>query len=217
MAAPSYIAKGTFAESTTNSVAATYMGSINAGDIIYYMALNVQGTVGSIATASGFTSISEEVFSWGTIKFMYKVASGSESGTISLTRSGSTGVGTYFAAQLYQVRGDPTYLTIEEADPNSGTSSTITWDTVTVGGAERTLLAFVTNYDDVSAPGTPSGYTSSASDNSTLVSGMYLALKTKSSVSSDGSVTASGSANGWASLHVSIYNNIPFSRSFIVN
>jgi hypothetical protein len=116
-------------------------------------------------------------------------------------------------AQVYQYRGDA-YITVEDADFTSGTGATITWQSVGVAGNERTLAAFVFNGGN---PGVPSGYSSSASDSS---GSSYMELNSKENVSSDGSVTDGSGATGWATFHVSMYNNTPAvisARSFIVN
>ena len=91
----------------------------------------------------------------------------------------------------------------------SGTASGTDTYAVTVGGSERTLIAFVANEAD---PGVPSGYTGSFTDNYT---GIYLECNTKENVSSDGSVTDGGGSVAWASFHISIRNGS--TRSFIVN
>ena len=204
---PGFSQKGTKAEDTDADISPSYPGgTVTAGKYIFIQALNIQSpTVGIINDVAGFTTVSEETFAWGTAKLMYKVAAGTETGTETLTRTGSTGVGTFFMGQIYIIEG--TSLTLEDSDPNSASgNATITWDAVTAtGGTHRSLLAFVVNYEDGAAPGTPTGYTEVASDGSTLVSNQYLALKQKQNVSSGGSVTASGSATSWASWHISFY------------
>lgn len=215
MSYPTFIAKGTKAEGNGSSVAPTYMAGINAYDLLFIQVINVQGTVGSVSCSA--TLISEEVFAWGTTALFYQIATGSETGTLTVNRSGSSGGGgDFMMAQIYQYRGSGSAFSIEESDPNSALSSTITWDAVVVGSSLRTLAAFVADYDGSGVTG-PSGYTTSATDSSVGVSGMTLALFTKENVSSDGSVTGSGSANGWGSWHISLYNIPSGTRSFIVN
>jgi hypothetical protein len=212
MAAPAFISKGTKDEGNGASVTPTYPGGIQAGDKIYVMALNIQGTVGTISYAG--TLVSEEVFAWGTAALFYNTATGSESGTITVNRSGSTGgIGDFFMAQIYVIRGDGSFLTIEDSDPNNGASGTVTWDALTVAGNERTLLA-VADYNG-SGVAAPSGYTTDATDGSIGISGSTLILNTQEDVSSDGSVTSS-STGDWATWHVSVYN-LGRPRSFIVN
>jgi hypothetical protein len=218
MAAPTFQAKGTVATGTGSSVSPTYMGSINANDIII-LAVFSDG-MGTITPPSGYSQISQVLIPFAPssptmlFKTYYKVASGSESGSTSVTRSGHTG-SSLFMAQFYQFRGD-NYLTIEDTQTTGGLSTTITWSAVSVGGTERTLAAIVLNHG--TNPGVPSGYSSSATDSSGTD---YLELNTKVNVSSDGSVTDSaGSTSGWMSVHISLYNNTPpaiLARSFIVN
>ena len=217
MAAPGFISKGTKDEGNGSSVAPTYPGGIQAGDHIFIMAENVQSpTVVGIDTVAGYTSISEETFTWGTAKLMYKIATGSESGTETVSRSGSSGTpADFLMAQIYVIRGNGSRLTLESSAFNSDTgNTTVTWDAVTVNGSQRSLFAFVVDYDG-SGISAPSGYSEEASDSSVAISGSTIKLFSKEDVSSDGSVTSTGSINGWATWHISEYNFS--SRSFIVN
>ncbi len=219
MAAPAYIAAGTKAQATGGTVAPTYMGGISANDLLFALVVSVGN--GIITPPSGWTEQNT-----GTIinppsaafKLYIKLANGTERGTVTFTRTGYSGSST-FMAQLYQYRGTA-FITVESsAYPTfGGNASTITWNAVTVGGSERTLAAFVINYNG-SNPGSPSGYTMNQSDNDGI--GTYFELNSKENVSSDGSVTATnGSTNGWTAVHVSIYNMpapAALKRSFIVN
>lgn len=215
MAAPAYIAKGTAGTGTGSSVNFNYMASINANDGLYLFVASVGlGTITVDASWSLLGTISFPTPTPDTVcKLYHKLASGSEdSGSEAVSRSGHSG-SSLLMAQVYQYRGNA-YLTVEDCDFTSGTSSTITWNATTVAGTERTLAAFVFNGGN---PGVPSGYTGSASDNS---GSSYMELNSKENVSSDGSVTDGGGATGWATFHLSMYNNTPpviSARSFIVN
>jgi hypothetical protein len=214
MAAPVYQAKGTLGETGLNIVSFTYP-ALAANDLLYLLVYNqsyttITTTVGwtlqnSLRTSNGF----------GMINLYAKVSTGSESGSENLTRpTGSEGT---FAAQVYSFRGDA-FITIESGRPAKGSSDTITWGAVSVGGSERVLGAFVVNINGPN-PGTPATYSNKASD--VLTDGTYFELNTKDNVSSDGSVTATGgSLDEWGTFHHSIYNNTPAittPSTFIVN
>lgn len=219
MAAPTFQAKGTAASGTGSSISPSYMGSISANDIIIMKVFSYG--IGTITPHASWTPLNFVYLPFSpspptmVARWYGKIATGSESGSESVSRSGHSGAGLFFA-QMYQFRGTAN-LTIEDHDSTGGLGSTITFNATTVNSTERTLAAFVINYNG-SDPGVPTGYSSSATDS---VSGSYFELNTKSNVSSDGSVTISGgSSNGWMTLHMSLYNNDPssiVSRSFIVN
>jgi len=219
MAAPTFQAKGTAANGTGSSIAPSYPASVNAYDILIMKVISYGiGTITPHASWSTFKTVyipfvpASPTF---VVQTFWKVANGTETGSETVSRSGHTGSG-LFMAQMYHWRGT-SFLSIEDAQTTGGVVSTITWPALTINGSERTLAAMVVNYSG-SNPGVPTGYSSDASDNA---SGTYFELNTKSNVSSDGSVTdSSGSANGWATIHISFYNNTPASvsnRSFIVN
>lgn len=219
MAAPAYQGKGTKASGTGSSVTPTYMGSINANDLILLYVVSVGN--GTITVPSGWVEFISGTIIYpptAVVKLYRRLALGTESGTITVSRSGHSGSSTLMA-QLYQYRGTAQITVESSAYPTyGGSSSTITWNAVTVGGSERTLAAFVVNYNG-SDPGTPTGYTNSATDNDG--SGTYMELNTYANVSSDGSVTATGgSSNGWTTAHLSIYNApVPAGgkRFFVIN
>ena len=210
--APAFIAKGTEDANTGATVAPTYMGSIVANDMLFAFAISNQqgGTIGNIGTPSGWTKVDMRIYrnSGGTIVgnvgLYYKIATGSESGTLSISRTGSTGAGKFFEAQLYQFRGTANIALESYNVTDGGGSTTVTWNSVTVGGLKRTLLAFVGLNRATVAAGVPSGYTQEASD----IANLTMDLNVKEDVSSDGAVTATGgTVDGWGSFHLSIYNN----------
>ncbi len=220
MAAPTYQAKGTIGTGTGSSINFTYMGSINAADILILAVYsNGMGTITPNASWNSLTSVFIPFApSAPSVNFRtyWKSATGSESGSESVSRSGHSG-SSLFAAQVYQFRGD-SYLSIEDSETTgSSTTTTITWPALTVGGTERTLCAIVLS--DGTNPGVPASYTSSATDS---IGSTYLELNRWENVSSDGATTATGGGltPGWCSVHISFYNNTPsstVSRSFIVN
>jgi hypothetical protein len=202
-----FIAKGTKAETTAADMNIVCMDDVEAGDLLVIQVLNIQDTVGNLSTPSGFTAINEEVHSWGTTGWYYKVAAGTESLTsINVSRTGSIGgMDNYMIGQIYQFRRDNITLAVESSDTNKDLANDgiITYGAITVSGPGRTLAALAANYDGTYVS-TPSGYVSKASDGSSLISNVILALFTKENVSSDGAVTSEGSLNGWGSAHISI-------------
>lgn len=218
MAAPTYKAKGTLGYSSSTSFNFTYP-TVAAYDLLFLVILETD--LKSITVDSSWTLRANPFIPAGSPTMrMYvysKLATGSESGTEAVTRSAS---GKTWGGQVYSFDGD-NYISIESGVSNRGTSDTVTWSAVTVGGTERTLAAFVVNYDG-SGITTPSGYTEKATDTISGDLDIVFECNTKENVSSDGSVTGTGgSLAGWGTYHVSIYNNTPVviggSRSFIVN
>ncbi len=228
MAAPSFIAKGTVSSGSGASVTPAYPGGIVVGDVLFLLAVSNQlgGSIGSIDGISGWTlydggtyknSLSQIVGSCG---LFYKIASGAEVGTVTVTRGGDTGGATSFAAQIYQYRGGSLGASIEVGGSMNNTgdgNSTITWNAITVGGNERTLVALLAQQID-SSPGAPAGYSSDAVD--TISAGSIavdLDCNSYEDVGSDGAVTVgSGTSNGWVTFHLSLFSPST-GRSFIIN
>lgn len=218
MAAPTFKAKGTIGETTGNSVSFTYP-TVAANDLLFLVVL--ESELKAITVNASWTLRGKQYIPTGSpnyAAYLYsKLATGSESGTEAVTRTSITGDNT-FAAQVYSYDGD-NYVQVESFVKNSNTTDTVTYSAVTVGGTERTLAAFVINVFGAGVT-TPSGYTESATD--TLTDNTVFECNTKANVSSDGAVTGTGgSASGWATFHVSIYNNTPVAgsgtRTFIIN
>lgn len=217
MAAPTYKAKGTIGETTGNSVSFTYP-TVAASDLLFLVVL--ESDLKAITPNASWTLRQKQFIPTGSpvyVAYLYsKLATGSESGTEAISRN-SGGINT-FAAQVYSYDGD-NYVTIEESNKNANTLDTVTFSALTIGGTERTLSAIVVNVFGAGVT-TPSGYTESATD--TLSDDTVFECNTKANVSSDGAVTGTGgSLSGWASFHISIYNNTPTpgsgTRTFIIN
>lgn len=201
-----FITKGTFDDDTTAAdVFPVFMASIIAGDLILVQAINVQGSIGSIQTPSGFTLLAEETFSWGTVAWFYKIAVGSETGALTVTRTGSSN--SYLGAQIYQIRHYN--LVVEDSDANSDEANTTAqWDALTIAGEVRSLIAMLTTFDGSSPVSPPTGYTQKASDSSIAISGTELKLYIKENVSSAPVATVIGASyNGWATMHLSTHNS----------
>jgi len=223
MSAPAFGSKGTEDHSQTGTITPAYPGTVNAGDILFLMVMNYQGgvTIGSIGSVAGWTLLESGNFkdsspvTVGNAALFYKIATGSEAGTVSVTRTGDTGGTTEFAGQIYSFSGANA---IESHNMNSTAdgSSPIDFDAVTVGGNERTLVALYAGLDSLPG-GVPAGYTNKAQD--TISTGAFdytLDCHDKENVSSDGAVTGTGGTlNGYVTFHLSLFT--PAGRSFIVN
>lgn len=217
MNAPTFIAVGTRNETTSGSIAPAYPGSIVLGDLLFLLAVSTDlGSHGAIATPAGWTALvttatlrDSSPADVGVMALFFKVAAGTESGSQTVTRTGTTGPGTAFAGQIYQFRG-------REYDSNEQTNqqnsaATITWNAVFFSGARRTLLAFVGQADNTSA-GTPAGYTNAAGGGTNV----YVGLNYQEDVTSDGAVTASGgTTSGWCTVHLSIFNPSGYSQVIV--
>lgn len=214
-AAPLFIDKSTAASGNGATINQNYMGTILAGDLLVVVGLSYQesgGVIGDVVVdtpgwseAGGQSFRNSTPINVGTFKAYTKIAVGGETGSITLSRTGSTGGSTIFYTQMYRFRG--TNLQVEDFDWNilGDGNATVTYNAVTVGGAERTLIALCGQIG--AQPSTASGYTNKATDES---GGVVVDLRcdVKEDVASDGSVTASGGNNaGWATIHISIFGN----------
>lgn len=218
MAAPTYKSKGTLAYNTTNSISVGY--PTTATNDLMLLFLYDSGS-SKVFTPSGWTqlglskSTTDGIYS---IRCYYKLATGSESGSLTCTRNALT-TGT-FAGQIYSYDGT-NYVAILGHSTATGTTNTASWSSVTITGTERTLAAFIMNKND--AAGVPTGYTNSASDSFTEdAETIEFEINTKENVTSAPTATATSGAstNNWITFHIVIYNNDPVvtsPRSFIVN
>lgn len=217
----SFIAKSTLAAGNTSPHSQNYMGSILANDLLILAVFTDQefgGTPGSISTPAGWTLANGGVgyrdnvpTNIGSIAVFYKIADGTETGSVSITIGGSTGGSNVFISQMYQYRGDVgPILESSAANILGDGDTTIDVDAVGVGGNARTLIAIIGQRN--SDPGTPTGYTNRAVDDSGGT--IFLQCDDKENVGSDGAVTATGGdAEGWATVHMSFFT--PLGRSFI--
>lgn len=207
--APAFISKGSAGATTGSSFNFSYPNDIQEYDLLFLHVVSYG--LGTITVDASWTSLGALTYpTVGPVfvsRLYYKMADGTETGTENVSRSGHSGTDT-FMGQVYQYRGDQygpdSNISIEDSDNQNGNAATITWAATTVSGGKRTLAAFVVNVSG-SDPGTPSGYTNSATDNNG--SNTYLDLNTKADTSSGASTTATnGSTNGWITWHVSITN-----------
>ena len=224
MPAPAYAAKSTASTSNASPHSTNYMGSISAGDFLLLVVFTNQefgGTPGSISTPAGWSLVSggvgyrdSSLNNVGSFSAFYKIADGTEVGSVAVTITGSTGGSNLFYSQMYRFTGTPGPVLESGASNILGDgNATITVPATSVGGNARTLIALIGQ--NTNAPGTTTGYTNRATDSSGGIVA-HLHIDTRDDVGSDGLVTAaSGHADGWATIHLSIFS--PLGRSFIVN
>lgn len=218
MAAPTYKAKGTLDYGSGNSISVGYPTTA-ANDLMLLFLYN-SGSA-KVFTPSGWTQLGLLKSTTDGIYIMrcyYKLATGSETGSLTCTRNPLT-VG-LFAGQIYSYDGTNNIAILGHSTA-TGTTNSITWNSVTMSGTERTLAAFIMNKND--SAGVPSGYTNNASDSFTdNGEGVEFEINTKENVTSapSASATSGTSTNNWVTFHIVIYNNDPVvtsPRSFIVN
>lgn len=92
MGVPTYVSAGAV-QSLTTSANVPYPASVTAGNLLILHAGSADGTITN-ATPSGWTQLTGSPFSGGSVfqaRIYYKIASGSESGTIALTATGTKG------------------------------------------------------------------------------------------------------------------------------
>lgn len=221
MPAPTFIEKATAATSSAATISLAYAGftDIQAGDWLFAALLSYQepgGSIGDITPddpdwqeiGGGIAFRDSSLNNVGTFKVFRKVATGLETGNADFTRSGSNGGSNAFLGQMYQFRGTNIVLNATATNILGDGNATITWGNVTVVGLETTAIAFVGQITD--DPGSPAGYTNDASDAS---GGVVLYLECNSEENTSGGiVTASGgSADGWATVHITIFNATGYS------
>lgn len=219
MAAPAVASKGTAAAGTGASISPSLPASIAANDIVWILVLNHTATTtpGAISLPAGWTEATPQ-FTYrssgsvivGVAALYWKRMSGGETGTITVSRTGTTGNTTLLYAQTYRetgcvTSGDP----FDDCQGTDGVGGlTMTFAAISVLGTERTLLAFGANGANAtqSGPGTYLSTPTIVSDGTTTGSDGSLRLSHLDNQSTDGSKSgssANATASGWASFHVS--------------
>lgn len=173
MAAPYVAAKGTASAVTTGASTPTYPAGVAANDIVFLLVISHQPNgIGVIDTPTSFTQVAQGTYAnsgstdQGRAALFWRRASGSLTGTISVTRTGDTGTDGVLYSQLYRVVGavtssDPWDAATADYGPGN---ATVDIPSVTVSGAERTLLAFIAQADNASTVDPPSGYVGLVTD-----------------------------------------------------
>ena len=161
MAQPTYVASGTAAAGASASSVAPGYPTLQADDILILQSFSGNDAAWTHDTPSGWTLISSVTNAGISAYFYWKRATGSESGTLTHTRSGGTG-GLFYAI-IHSFRGCiATGTPYEDATTNgvttSTTPSTATIDTTDV---DRLVCAFCSfaGDDAISSGYPPTGYT----------------------------------------------------------
>lgn len=214
MVAPYVASKGTASAVTTGAATPTYPASVAANDIIFLLVISHQPvSIGVIDTPTSFTEVAQGTYAnsgstnQGRAALFWRRASGSLTGTISVTRTGDTGVDGCFFAQMYRVvgaatSGDPWDAATTDYGPGN---ATVDIPSVTVSAAERTLLAFVAQADNAATVDPPAGYVGLVTDTTTTGTDAELRVFHRRNIDAGAATTAAGGeTTGWASFHVSV-------------
>jgi hypothetical protein len=196
----------------------TYMGSISANDIILCQAIvgTLSGqTMGRINPPTGFEEICQGGFrnsggaGRGHMAFFWRRATGSESGTVSVSTTFTSTNESTIHAQLYRVTGVPTTgVPWESLSPNftGDGSTTLTWfvSDIAASGTGRLVLAMGGQLDDAPGASTPTNYSNTVgtdTNNSNQDTQLFCFDRTNTDTAAQ--VTANnGETGGWATLHL---------------
>jgi len=206
--APSYIGVGSVGTLIGSGTLNGFLpSSIEVNDLLLLLVV-IEGT--TLPSITGWTYLDGGTFkndtpvTNGAAGLYYRTADGTE------TNPSFSVTGIQNGCQIYQFRGNGADLAIDTVSVklDGDGASTITYPSVTVSGGKRTLVALLAMLDS-NNPGTPTGYTRDALD--TVDSGALmfaLASHTLEDVDVGNSTTSTGGGlNGWATFHVSIYND----------
>jgi len=229
MAAPYVASKGTASAVTTGASTPTYPASVAANDIIFLLAISHQPvSIGVINTPTDFTEVAQGTYAnsgstnQGRVALFWRRASGSLTGTVSVTRTGDTGTDGTFYTQMYRVVGAVTSGTPWDAattDYGPG-NATVDIPSVTVSGAERTLLAFIAQADNASTVDPPSGYVALATDTTATGTDAELRIchrrNIDTTIGGGATTTTGGETEGWGVFHLSMIPQSTYSAPSIV-
>lgn len=229
MAAPYVAAKGTASAVTTGASTPTYPAGIAANDIVFLLAISHQPNgIGVIDTPANFTEVAQATYKdssavdGGRAALFWRRASGSLTGTVSVTRTGDTGTDGVFFSQLYRVVGAKTSGDPWDAattDFGNG-NATVDVPSVTVSGAERTLLAFIAQADNASTVDPPTNYVGLETDTTATGTDAELRLVHRRNIDATigGSATTAtgGETEGWAVFHLSMIPASTYSAPSVV-
>ena len=178
MAAPTFGAAGTASAGTGASVTPTLPAGIAANDIVIVWAVSCCAVADTETTAFTWPANYTEgaavpIFdasanATGLAGWAWKRTTGADSGTITVTRDGTTGASTSFISNCVactgcRTSGDPFET---QASNNPNYSATIDWPAVTTTGPNDSLLILFLDGDNVNI-GTPANYTAIVSNAST--------------------------------------------------
>ena len=217
MAAPTFKDYGNIAEETSgdSSVSIDYVSPVAANDLLILYVFN--NDLGNVVTPSGWTAIGNKISFDGSCRLysFKKKASGSETGTVTVSRIKQSGSGV-LAGQMFSFDGTD-FIDVLGYATDSDDETTIDIPTISISGTERTLISFILN------GALPDSHTGSYTEQSvgSFDSGdFYFQALTKANVSSAPAQTAGNGSVVWITFHTAIYNNDPVltsPRSFIVN
>lgn len=220
---PTYQNSGTGVLNQTSTIALGYPSSIQAGDLLILLANSVVGGY-SINVPSGFTSFYNGLYggsSQAGYLFCYKIADGTEAGTISVTRTGGGyGINDNFLGRIFRYAVDNKKINIETSNTDLDTNGTADWGALSINGMGRTIISAIVSWtlDDTLIADKPASYTSRGFYNGGGGNFLTVAIADKENVSSAGAQSVSidpGTTYGWVTMHLSIFS--PAGRSFIVN
>ena len=202
MAAPSLRAAGTRVDGTGLSLTPAYP-AVQAGDVILLHAFYHNGTTtttGTWSVPTGFSLIRRQDLLIGGAKkgelaTFARRATGSESGTVTVTRTGNSGNTTVSTANMtvWQDVGGSTDLDGIEAIGGVSDETPPYTHTVTTLGTERTAVAFVFANDNVASTGTDAAWTNVIAPYTDVTGPDYAGH-----VASRVAATAGGYAGSWS-------------------
>lgn len=224
MAAPVPVSKGTASKSggasgTPGAITPAYPGTVAANDIFFLWcaASSASGsTSGDIVAPAGWRQVATlgGRSSGGAFRInaslFWKRATGSETGTISVSTTHSASGETGFYGQIYRVTGCPTtglpFEAVSVFYTGEG-NTTISYPGVALGGSGRTVLAFCAQNDD-GAIGTPTGFAATiAQDVDATNRDTGLAMFDKQNTDTHDTVTGTGGdADGWVTVCVALHD-----------
>jgi hypothetical protein len=160
---------GTRADGTTASLSPSYPAGIVAGDLIQLHAFFHEGTtttVGTWAIPAGFSLVRRQNLTVGGAKkgelaIFARRATGAESGSVTVTRTGATGNATVATANMtvWQGVNGTTDLDGLEGITSVADEATPYAMTVTTLGADRLVIGWVFANDNLASTGVSAGWT----------------------------------------------------------
>jgi hypothetical protein len=167
MAIPSLRVAGTRADTNQASLSPSYPSGIVSGDIILLHAFFHEGTTtttGVFSDPTGFTLVRRQNVTVsgakkGELVLWWRRADGSESGTVSVTRSGGTGNGTVTTANMTVWQGCVTTGDPWEGLTGASDESPPHTLSVTTTSTDREAIVWVFANDNLAASGTDANWT----------------------------------------------------------
>lgn len=190
----------TYANSGTNTATVT-VGTVPDGNIVYAVAWTGGTGSAAITAPGGWTTIDTGTFASDSARFgLFRIVASSLPTTAAFTSSDATSMNAYC---MEFSGGDGT--TPEDATTvrNTGTTSTLTWGSITTVTDNAMICAPIVGRSDAcSSANMPSGYTTMSTDGNPQARGSY---KTKTTAGSE-TLTAGGTQaiGSWVSYTIAI-------------